>query len=122
MHSQPRRRAGKCFVIKPGANSTIKSKGVVMDKRKRVIVAGGGAAGMMAAVSAVRVGAQVTILEKNPRIGKKILATGNGRCNYTNVNTDLRYYYGKNPQFIQGALTGLTVEDTIEFFKKLGIE
>lgn len=93
-----------------------------MDKRKRVIVAGGGAAGMMAAVSAARVGARVTILEKNPRIGKKILATGNGRCNYTNVNTDLRYYHGKNPQFAKGALSGFTVEDTIGFFKKLGIE
>lgn len=93
-----------------------------MDKRKRVIVAGGGAAGMMAAVSAVRLGARVTILEKNPRIGKKILATGNGRCNYTNVNTGLKYYHGKNPQFAQGALSGFTVEDTIEFFKKLGIE
>jgi predicted Rossmann fold flavoprotein len=93
-----------------------------MDKRKRVIVAGGGAAGMMAAVSAIRVGAQVTILEKNPRIGKKILATGNGRCNYTNVNADLRYYYGKNPQFAQGALSGFTVDDTIQFFKKLGIQ
>lgn len=93
-----------------------------MNQGKRVIVAGGGAAGMMAAVSAIRAGARVTILEKNPRIGKKILATGNGRCNYTNVNTDLTYYYGKNPQFVQGALSGFTVEDTIEFFKKLGIE
>lgn len=93
-----------------------------MNQGKRVIVVGGGAAGMMAAVSAKRAGAEVVIFEKNPRIGKKILVTGNGRCNYTNVNADLTYYYGKNPQFVQGTLAGFSVDDTIQFFKKLGIE
>ncbi|NLW48923.1 MAG: NAD(P)/FAD-dependent oxidoreductase [Firmicutes bacterium] len=93
-----------------------------MSPGKRVLVVGGGAAGMMAAVSAKRAGAEVVILEKNPRIGKKILATGNGRCNYTNLNADPTYYYGKNPQFAQGALAGFSVVDTIQFFKKLGIE
>jgi predicted Rossmann fold flavoprotein len=88
---------------------------------KDVIVVGGGAAGMMAAISARRLGANVTILEKNPRIGKKILATGNGRCNFTNINADVMYYHGNNPKFIYSALSNFTVDDTIRFFEKLGI-
>ena len=53
-----------------------------------IIVIGGGASGMMAAVCAARQGAGVLILERMPRIGKKLLATGNGRCNYTNEHMD----------------------------------
>jgi len=63
-----------------------------MKSKKHVIIAGGGASGMVAAISARRLGADVTILEKNPRVGKKILATGNGRCNFTNMNTDISNY------------------------------
>ncbi len=94
----------------------------IMDKQKQqVIVVGGGAAGIVAAISAKRLGADVTILERNPRIGKKILATGNGRCNFTNINTDVSYYYGGNPQFADNVLAQFTIEDTIKFFAKLGI-
>jgi predicted Rossmann fold flavoprotein len=92
-----------------------------MEKRKHVIVVGGGAAGMIAAISARRSGADVTILEKNPRVGKKILATGNGRCNFTNINTDITYYHGSTPKFAYGALSSFTPEDTIRFFEELGI-
>lgn len=88
---------------------------------RRVIIVGGGAAGMTAAVSAGRLGADVTILEKNPRVGKKILATGNGRCNFTNINADVSYYHGNNPKFVHSALANFTVEETIRFFEKLGI-
>lgn len=88
----------------------------------RVIVVGGGAAGLVAAISAKRSGADVTILERNPRVGKKILATGNGRCNFTNINADVKYYNGSNPEFVRGALSAFTVNDTIRFFEKLGIE
>ena len=91
-------------------------------RNKQIIVVGGGAAGMLAAVSARRLGADVTILEKNPRVGKKILATGNGRCNYTNVNTNVSCYYGNNPKFTHSALSSFTIEDTISFFNELGIE
>lgn len=96
-------------------------RGMYMGKSKHVVVVGGGAAGMMAAISAGRSGAQVTILEKNPRVGKKILATGNGRCNFTNINADITYYHGNNPKFAYGALSSFTVEDTIAFFEELGI-
>ncbi|HEY8344989.1 MAG TPA: NAD(P)/FAD-dependent oxidoreductase [Bacillota bacterium] len=92
-----------------------------MGEGKHVIVVGGGAAGMMAAISAGRLGAKVTILERNSRVGKKLLATGNGRCNFTNINTDLAYYHGANPEFAQSALKSFTAHDTIRFFEKLGI-
>ena len=54
--------------------------------KNRIIVVGGGAAGMMAAIVAANNGGEVIILERNDRVGKKLLATGNGRCNYTNIN------------------------------------
>ena len=92
-----------------------------MNQSKQVIVVGGGAAGMMAAITARRRGAHVTILEKNPRVGKKILATGNGRCNFTNIHADHADYHGNNPEFARSALTSFTVTDTIRFFEKLGI-
>lgn len=76
---------------------------------------------MMAAVSARRLGADVTILEKNARVGKKILATGNGRCNYTNIDCAITGYHGGNPGFARSALAGFTTEDTIRFFEQLGI-
>ena len=59
---------------------------------------------------------------ENPRVGKKILATGNGRCNFTNINTDIIYYHGNNPKFAYSALSKFTVDNTIRFFEKLGIE
>ena len=76
---------------------------------------------MITAISACRLGADVTILERNPRVGKKILATGNGRCNFTNINADVTYYHGNNPKFTYSALSNFTVDDTIRFFEKLGI-
>jgi predicted Rossmann fold flavoprotein len=90
--------------------------------RKHVIVIGGGAAGMVAAISARRQGAMVTILEGNTRVGKKILATGNGRCNFTNIYTDAECYNGNNPKFTYTPLATFTVEDTLRFFEKLGIQ
>ncbi len=93
-----------------------------MKTSKHVIVVGGGAAGMTAAVSARRLGAEVTILERNPRVGKKILATGNGRCNFTNINADITCYNGSNPGFAHSALSSFTADNTIRFFEKLGIQ
>lgn len=87
----------------------------------KVLVIGGGAAGMMAAISAKINGAEVTILERNNRVGKKILATGNGRCNYTNVNLTIENYHGNNPKFAYSCLSQFGVEKTLEFFERLGI-
>jgi predicted Rossmann fold flavoprotein len=90
-------------------------------KPKHVIVIGGGAAGLVAAIAARRQGANVTILEKNPRVGKKLLATGNGRCNFTNMDLDLSHWHGNEPRFARGALTRFDGARTLEFFQELGI-
>ncbi len=90
--------------------------------KRNVIIVGGGAAGMVAAISSKRQGAHVTILERNPRVGRKLLVTGNGRCNFTNINTDVQYYNGNNSKFVYSALSAFSVEDTIRFFEKLGIQ
>lgn len=87
----------------------------------KIIVIGGGAAGMMAAIVSKRNGSDVTLLERNDRVGKKLLATGNGRCNYTNLNTNINNYHGQNISFIEDALSELNVDKTIEFFERLGI-
>ena len=83
-----------------------------------VAVIGGGASGIMAAIFAARHGKNVCILEKNPRIGKKILATGNGRCNFTNINAKEQDY---NSEFVGPALACFSANKVISFFKELGL-
>ena len=71
----------------------------------RVIVVGGGAAGMMAAYSAAIAGHQVTLLEKNEKLGKKIYITGKGRCNFTNASDmeTILQNVVSNPKFMYSA-------------------
>ena len=88
---------------------------------KRIAVIGGGAAGLAAAIAAAENGAEVVIFEANDRLGKKILATGNGRCNLTNVNADVSHYHGENPSFINGAAAKRWVNETLEFFRGIGV-
>ena len=61
-----------------------------------VVVIGGGASGLMAAIIAAREGSRVTLLEHMDRVGKKLLSTGNGKCNFTNLNQDLSNYHGES--------------------------
>ena len=89
--------------------------------RKTVGVVGGGAAGMMAAITAARQGASVTILERGERVGKKLLMTGNGKCNLGNLCLDADMYYGGSREWIQSALNCFGVEDTVRFFRELGL-
>jgi predicted Rossmann fold flavoprotein len=85
-----------------------------------VIIVGGGASGIMAALSANENGNQnILILEKNNRIGKKILVTGNGRCNYTNVTMTSSDYI--HPEFVEKVFNQFGFSDTIDFFDNLGI-
>lgn len=89
--------------------------------KKRVGIVGGGAAGMMAAITAAGQGAAVTIMEGNDRVGKKLLATGNGKCNLGNRNLTLKSYYTENPQRLQDCLKRFGTEETISFFGGLGL-
>ena len=88
---------------------------------RHVTVIGGGAAGMMAAITSAREGARVTILEHKERIGKKILSTGNGRCNFTNTYQTPACYRSDNRDFAWNIIQKFNVEKTISFFKELGI-
>jgi len=85
-------------------------------------VIGGGAAGMMSAITAARNGHKVTIIEHGQRVGKKILATGNGRCNYTNVDISLKHFHGgKNKDVISAVLKTFDQKKTIRFFDEIGV-
>ena len=88
---------------------------------EKVIIVGGGASGLLAAIVAAREGAQVTILERTNRVGKKILATGNGRCNLTNIDCNIINYHGTNSKFALGGLTAFDPSMAIQFFEELGI-
>lgn len=92
-------------------------KGAVI--MKKVIVVGGGASGLVAAISAKRHGADVSIIERNPKLGKKILATGNGRCNFTNVDAQPIHY--NSPEFVSHVFEAFSPAETLLFFKSLGI-
>lgn len=87
----------------------------------RVAVIGGGAAGLMAAIVAKRNGADVAIYEKMNRVGKKILATGNGRCNYSNRNMSIDRFHGNSKKSIENILDFFDVDSTLSFFQDLGI-
>lgn len=90
---------------------------------RQVAVIGGGAAGMMAAIKAADMGAQVTLFEKNDRMGKKLRITGKGRCNLTN-DCEIGEFIKNvptNPRFLYGALNRFSPEDTKEFFETLGV-
>ena len=88
---------------------------------KNIIVIGAGASGMFCALLLRKRGYEVTILERNDKIMKKIYATGNGRCNFTNHNVSIQNYHGMNPKFAMTAINQFSNEDTIAFFRELGI-
>ncbi len=86
-----------------------------------VAVIGGGAAGLVAAITASRSGAKTIVIEHMDRVGKKILSTGNGKCNYTNALQGIAYYRGENPAFVLPVFEQFGLEDTLRFFSELGI-
>lgn len=87
----------------------------------RVLIIGGGASGLMAAIMAARGGAKVTVLEHQKQPGKKILVTGNGRCNFTNTDQELCHYHSEEPLHMAVSLEQFSCQDTVRFFKDLGI-
>ena len=92
-----------------------------MDKKRQVIIVGGGASGLTAGIMAARNGAAVTILEQNEKPGRKICVTGNGRCNLTNQDMSWKYFHGEHPEFAKKILAQFSLEDTLRFFDELGI-
>ena len=87
-----------------------------------ILVIGGGAAGMMAAVFAARAGAEVTLLEKNEKLGKKVYITGKGRCNLTN-DCDLDEFLAqvpRNPRFLYSALSFFSSRDMMALMEENG--
>lgn len=89
--------------------------------RMRIGVIGGGAAGMTAAIAAAGEGAAVTLLEGGERVGKKILSTGNGKCNLGNLELSADAYYGADREWIADCLARFGSEDTIRFFRGMGL-
>ncbi|WPU96597.1 NAD(P)/FAD-dependent oxidoreductase [Mucilaginibacter sabulilitoris] len=85
------------------------------------IIIGGGACGLMCAVQAGFLGKRTLVLEKNDRVGAKILISGGGRCNYTNLYATDQQFISQNPHFSKSAFSQWTVDDTISFFETYGI-
>lgn len=88
---------------------------------KRIAIIGGGASGMVAAIAAAREGAKVVIIEQKDRIGKKILSTGNGRCNLSNEYMVPECFHSGYPKLVKNVLKKFDVNDTLEFFENLGL-
>lgn len=86
-----------------------------------IVVIGAGASGLMAAITAASYNREVLIIEKNEKAGRKLLATGNGRCNLTNSYQDLRCYNCNNKDFVNKILSVFSWEDTVRFFRKSGM-
>ena len=87
----------------------------------KVLVLGGGPAGMTAALAAARAGAEVLLLEQNERIGKKLLLTGNGKCNYTNLELDVARYDTDRPDFVRELMKCYPPKTIIRFLEELGV-
>lgn len=91
---------------------------------KKIAVIGGGAAGLMAAGTARQCGAEVTLFEKNKKLGRKLAITGKGRCNITNAcnENDFLSSVVTNPRFLYSAISAFSPNDTMEFFEKHGVK
>ena len=92
-----------------------------MNENPQVIVVGGGASGLTAAIVAAQNGATVTVLEQNENPGRKICVTGNGRCNLTNKDMRPEIFRGEHPEIVQNVLKQFSMEDTLEFFGQMGV-
>lgn len=86
-----------------------------------ILIVGGGASGIMAAILAHDFGMDAALIEGNDRIGKKLLTTGNGRCNITNKYIEAYRYHSSNKDFYMPVLNSFKVSDTINFFSSIGL-
>ena len=87
-----------------------------------IAIIGGGASGMAAALAAAEnKDAQVILLERQARVGRKLQTTGNGRCNLSNLHADKQGYHGQNPQFVDAAISAFPPKATLDWFASLGL-
>lgn len=89
--------------------------------KSQILIIGGGASGLAAAISAASSGCPVKIIEQKDHVGRKILVTGNGRCNLTNLNQDPKNYRGNDPDFAKRVLESFGLKQTFNFFDSLGL-
>ena len=87
-----------------------------------MIIIGAGAAGLCAAIVSARVGQRVVLLEQNNKIGKKILVSGNGKCNIDNKYININRFHSQNPSFIEEVLEGYDFDIVEKFFTSIGLE
>ena len=88
---------------------------------KKIAVIGGGASGMIAAICAAQNGANVTIFEHMPRMGRKLLLTGSGKCNISNTDMDIRHFHSEDIDVVASVLERCGSDATRHFFEKLGL-
>ncbi len=88
---------------------------------KNIAIIGGGASGMIAALTAAKAGAAVTVYEHNRSVGKKILASGNGRCNIINTTATSHDYFGNDPSFVEYALNNMPFQNFEKFCLNIGL-
>jgi len=89
-------------------------------KEYDAVIIGGGACGLMCSVQAGLLGKRTLLIERNDKVGAKILISGGGRCNYTNLHTTISNFVSENPKFLNAVFSQWTVEDTINFFEQFG--
>lgn len=92
-----------------------------MKNNIKIAVIGGGASGMTAAITAARQGAEVILFEKNDRVGKKLLATGNGKCNLSNIEFSMDQFYCSDKEKLQKIFDRFSPWDTVSFFESMGL-
>jgi len=92
-----------------------------MENKSEIIIIGGGAAGLCAAITSAQKGSQVTLLEQNPTIGKKIRASGNGRCNITNAHPAPHRFHSQNQHFIESLITPQSQQEVETFLASIGV-
>jgi predicted Rossmann fold flavoprotein len=93
-----------------------------MNNNKPMIIIGAGAAGLCTAIVRARAGQKVTLLEQNSKVGKKILVSGNGKCNIDNKYININRFHSQNPKFIEEVLDGYDFEVVKKFFTSIGLE
>lgn len=86
-----------------------------------ILIIGGGASGLAAAITCKDMGKDTAIIEGSDRVGKKLLSTGNGRCNISNENIDINRFHGSNPKFCEFVLKEYSFKETENFFSLLGL-